>query len=298
MGAQQEEEDMGGQEGGGEEENVDAVTAVEGDAAAVPPPPPAFEDAEFEEIEGILGYQFEDRTLVVEALTHNSFYLWRKPGEVGGLSYERLEFVGDAVLNCVVARELHASYLDLPPGPLTRLRAANVDTEKLARVAVGSHLHRFLRHNISNLDGQIEDFAQAMLDYPIHSNGLIDAPKVLADIVESLLGAIFVDSRSNLETVWKVYKRLSAPMISPKTLGRHPVSELLELCQKRGLSLRFLKDTWSENTTVGVMVDGKLVGCAAYGQKKEIAQNRAAKAALDYLKLVVDGGDSAGAPGL
>lgn len=51
---------------------------------------------------------------------------------------------------------------------------------------------------------QIQDFMEGMKEHPNHSNGLLDPPKALADIVESVLGAIFMDSDSSLETVWKV----------------------------------------------------------------------------------------------
>lgn len=53
-------------------------------------------------------------------------------------------------------------------------------------------------------DTQIREFKNAILDYPLHSNGLIDAPKDLSDIVESTIGAIFLDSGSSLDTTWKV----------------------------------------------------------------------------------------------
>lgn len=51
---------------------------------------------------------------------------------------------------------------------------------------------------------QIREFSQAILDYPLHSNGLVDVPKVLADIVESVVGAVFIDCDFSMDTVWKV----------------------------------------------------------------------------------------------
>ncbi|XP_039125862.1 ribonuclease 3-like protein 3 [Dioscorea cayenensis subsp. rotundata] len=232
------------------------------------------------EIEAIMAYKFKDSKLVIEALTHSSFYYPCK----SAATYERLEFIGDAVLNCLVAREVFVSYPDFAPGLLTRLRAANVDTEKLARVAVSHELYRFIRHKAPQLDKQIQEFRESLLDYPIHSNGLLDPPKALADVVESLLGAVFIDSNSSLETVWEVYRRLAEPLINPKTLGKHPVSELHELCQKNRMEVRFLREKWDESTCIDVMVDGNMVASATYGNKKEIALNRAAKAAVDCLK--------------
>ncbi|MQL75104.1 hypothetical protein Taro_007482 [Colocasia esculenta] len=268
-----------------------AVAAVvEGnDVQAVPSPP-----MDLRAVERILGYTFGNKELVERALTHASYYYRPDTGEVTGPSYERLEFVGDAVLNCVVARALYWEYEELPPGPLTRLRSANVDNEKLARVAVGSGLHRYLRHKAPYLFGQIEEFRKTMSDYPLHSNGLLDPPKVLADVVEALLGAVFIDS-DNIEAVWKVFEGLSEPLIRLETLGKHPTSELYELCQKKGMAVSFQTAAWKETSAVEVLVNGKLAGRGTYGQKKEVAQNRAAKAALDHLKMVfANGGGSVG----
>ncbi|XP_072983560.1 ribonuclease 3-like protein 3 [Typha latifolia] len=230
-------------------------------------------------VEKLLGYEFKDKKLVEEALTHESLFYPLMPE----VSYHRLEFMGDAVLSCLVAREVFKSYPALDPGHLTRLRAANVDKEKLARIAVNHHLHLYLRHKTTRLPEQIEDFMKAMHEYPTHSNGLLDPPKVLANIVESLLGAIFIDSNSSLDAVWKVFKKLAEPLISPETLGKHPMTELHELCQKLGKQVSIKKDGWAENGKVEVCIDGKLVGSATYVHKKEIAKNRAAKVALDWL---------------
>uniref|UniRef100_A0A0D3GGG4 RNase III domain-containing protein n=1 Tax=Oryza barthii TaxID=65489 RepID=A0A0D3GGG4_9ORYZ len=231
-------------------------------------------------VESLLGYEFRDKALVEEALTHGSFYYPYRPG----VTYERLEYLGDAVLTCVVSREVFLTYGQLQPGPLTRLRAANVDKEKLARVAVVHGLHHFLRHKAPNLDGQITDFIEELSMYPIHSNGLLDPPKVLCDVVESLIGAIYCDSNFNQEIVWQVFQKLADPLISLETLGKHPVSELFEFCQKTRRGVKIVKDEWDKNLTVEVLIDGEMVGRATYAQKKEIAQNRAAKAALDKLK--------------
>lgn len=242
---------------------------------------PPMSAADVAAVEALLGYEFADKALVGQALTHGSFYYPYRPGEA---NYERLEYLGDGVLTCLMSREVFLAYRDLPPGPLTRLRAANVDKEKLARVAVDHGIHRFLRHKAPQLDGQIDDFVKELREYQYHSNGLLDAPKVLSDIVESLIGAIYLDSNFNQEVVWRVFRKLSDPFISPETLGKHPVSELLEFCQKTRRGLKIVKDGWDKDLKVDVLVDGELVGSAVYAQKKEIAQNRAAKAALDKLK--------------
>nr|KJB42869.1 hypothetical protein B456_007G171400 [Gossypium raimondii] len=148
-----------------------------------------------DEVEQILGYEFNNKRLLEEAFTHASLGL--------GFSNERLEYVGDSVLNLLFTKQQFFEYPDLPPGPLTRLRAANVDTEKLARAAVKHGLHRYLRHKKPLLKEQIRQFSEEIQRYPLHSNGLVDVPKALADLVESTIGAVFIDTNS-LHVVWKV----------------------------------------------------------------------------------------------
>jgi dsRNA-specific ribonuclease len=103
------------------------------------------------EVEKILGYGFKNRRLLEEAFTHASF----PAGDGGGASYERLEYVGDAVLTLLFSKEHYFLYPDSAPGPLTQLRAANVDSEKLARAAVKHGLHRFLRHKKPFLEEKV-----------------------------------------------------------------------------------------------------------------------------------------------
>lgn len=103
-----------------------------------------------DEVETILGYKFHDKTLLEEAFTDSSAPNYSS-------TYERLEFVGDSVLGTLVAKEQFLRYPDLPPGALTRLRAANVDTEKLARAALNHGLYRYLRHKKPLLLQQVKD---------------------------------------------------------------------------------------------------------------------------------------------
>ncbi|KAK3404463.1 hypothetical protein EUGRSUZ_K00771 [Eucalyptus grandis] len=242
-----------------------------------PEPEPALIEGwpSLHDVEAILQYTFNDRRLLEEALTHHSF-------ADKSFCYERLEYVGDSVLNLLFAKEQYFQYPGMRSGLLTRLRAANVDTEKLARVAVRHGLHRYLRHRKPVFEEQIAEFKRAILDYPLHSSGLIDVPKALADIVESTIGAVFIDCNFSLDIVWKVFQRLLEPIISHSALKLHPVTELYELCQKKSLKLRF-GDLWNESSSFIVFVNDRLVGKAMYKPKKDIALNRAAKDALENI---------------
>ncbi|KAF3443629.1 hypothetical protein FNV43_RR13319 [Rhamnella rubrinervis] len=237
------------------------------------------ENKNLEELEEIIGCNF-NKSLLEEAFTHSS--ACSSSSSSSRSSYECLEFVGDAVLNLLISKEHYILYPELSSGPLTRLRSANVDTEKLARVAVKHGLHRFLRHTKPCLEEEITKFTQEITEFPLHSNGLIDVPKDLADVVESAIGAVFIDSNSCLDTVWKVFKSLLEPIISPGTIKMHPVTELYEMCQKNNLNVRFV-DLWKKNIGFHVYIEDQLIGRASYGLKKDIAYNRAAKDALDNI---------------
>ncbi|XP_027341669.1 ribonuclease 3-like protein 3 [Abrus precatorius] len=233
-----------------------------------------------EEVEAILGYEFKNKGLLEEAFTHSTYV-----GEKC-FSYERLEYVGDAVLNLLVTKEHFSTYTDLAPGDLTLLRAANVDTEKLARVAIKHGLHRYLRHKKPRLQEKIQEFIKGIAEYPLHSNGLIDVPKNLADIVESTIGAVFIDCGSSVDVVWKVFKTLLEPMIDPGNIQKHPVTQLYEVCQKQNLKIKFV-DLWKDSMSFNVIIDEKLVGTGIYGTKKQIAISRAAKDALNNIDIVL-----------
>ncbi|XP_030535345.1 endoribonuclease Dicer homolog 1 [Rhodamnia argentea] len=237
----------------------------------------------FDALESALNVKFKDRGLLVEAITHAS-----RPSS-GVSCYQRLEFVGDAVLDHLITRHLFFTYTDLPPGRLTDLRAAAVNNENFARVAVKHKLHLHLRHGSSALEKQIRDFVKEVQDElskpGFNSFGLGDckAPKVLGDIVESIAGAIFLDSAHDTAVVWQVFQPLLQPMVTPDRLPMHPVRELQERCQQQAEGLEYKASRNGNLATVEVFVDGVQVGVAQNPQKK-MAQKLAARNALAVLK--------------
>ncbi|KAF7815372.1 ribonuclease 3-like protein 3 [Senna tora] len=244
------------------------------------------------EVEEILGYSFKNKRLLEEAFTHHSSYCYNNNNKESEkcFSSKRLAYVGDAVLNLLVTKEQFFSYPNLSPGRLTRLRASNVDTEKLARVAIRHEFHRYLRHKKPLLEHQIGKFRKGALEYPLHSNGLIEVPKALADIVESTIGALYIDSDSNIDSVWKIFRSLLEPIIDPDTLKTHPVTELYEVCQKMNWKVQFV-DLWNQKMAFYVLIDNHLVGRGIYGTKKEVAYNRAAQDALDKIRSLFNNKD-------
>ncbi|KAL8088048.1 hypothetical protein AgCh_037985 [Apium graveolens] len=169
-----------------------------------------------------------------------------------------------------MATQQFAMYPDLSPGELTQLRSANVCTEKLARAAARHGLYKFLRHDKPKIGAQIEELIKTAPNYPPSSVGLIDAPKTLANIVESTIGAVYLDSNKCNKTTSKVIEKLLQPIITPSTLQRHPVTLLFEICQKN------VNDSRTQTGQIELVVANQFVGRGQYNAKRVIAYNRAA----------------------
>ena len=118
-------------------------------------------------LQQLLGYDFRDLSLLRTALTHRSH---------GSPNNERLEFLGDAVLNCVIALALYRKFPDIPEGDLSRLRATLVSEPALAALAEPLGLGQRL-----------------MLGAGEVKSGGVHRPSILADAMEALMGAVLLD---------------------------------------------------------------------------------------------------------
>ncbi|KAJ7535020.1 hypothetical protein O6H91_12G015000 [Diphasiastrum complanatum] len=245
-------------------------------------PRPVLDSIDFDELEAAIGYEFQNKNLLAEAITHASCTL-----DVP--CYQRLEFVGDALLDHLITHHLCYSYKDLPPGGLTDLRAAAVNNNNFARISVKHKLHLHLRHGSSALETRIHDFAndiQAEMHKPVANAFKIsncNPPKVLGDVLESLAGAVFLDANLNVDHVWKVFEPLLQPLVTPETLSIHPVRELQELCQKEAEGLEYRASRVGDMVAVNVFVNGNRIGSAQHLQEK-VAKKLAAWSALSVLK--------------
>ncbi|KAF3338914.1 ribonuclease 3-like protein 2-like isoform X3 [Carex littledalei] len=151
--------------------------------------------------EQILGYHFRKPSLLEHALTHGS-------SSNGTISYQRLEFVGDAALYLAMANYLNLSYPNLREGDMSRLRSANVSNEKLARVAVRHNIYPLVRINCRSLDKKVKKFIEAVKQEPedeIYGGSTQKAPKILADVVEAIAAAIYQDC-NNLDKMWETVR--------------------------------------------------------------------------------------------
>ncbi len=163
-------------------------------------------------IEHAIGYRFTQPDLLTQAFTHRSF---------GTPHNERLEFLGDSILNCAVAHMLYLHFPDLPEGVLSRLRANLVRQQSLYEIAERLKLGEYLRLG----DGEIK-------------SGGRNRPSILADALESLFGAILLDSDFN--RAQQVIQRLYADIVSaidPNTPAKDSKTLLQEVLQGRHLPL-------------------------------------------------------------
>jgi ribonuclease-3 len=159
-----------------------------------------------------LGYRFRDPALLEAALTHRS---------ASRTNYERLEFLGDSVLNFVVALLAFRAFPGAPEGDLSRFRAALVSTPSLASVAGSLGLGDQLRLGGGEL-----------------KSGGFRRDSILADCLEAVLGAIYLDGGLDAthDTVERLLGARLAELPSAETL-KDPKTRLQEVLQSRGLGL-------------------------------------------------------------
>lgn len=215
-----------------------------------------------------LGYDFTDKNLLIAALTHPSYI----NETVATEDYQRLEFLGDAILGFLLAELLYQNFPQLPEGDLSRLRASLVDQTRLAQLTKTAGLASFIRLG----KGEERD------------NGR-HKPSILADIFEAVIGAIYLDG--GLSAVQVAVKNIYLPLLDQAkstTLSvLDPKSCLQERLAQKQLAPHYELSgedgpPHKRNFTMTVLVDGAIWGIGS-GYSKKAAQQEAARAAL--LKL-------------
>ncbi|KAF9307431.1 Dicer-like protein 1 [Mortierella antarctica] len=193
-----------------------------------------------DKVQKILGYTFKSPHLFMEAMTHASSA--RKDSGC----YQRLEFLGDAVLDFQVIKYYYHKYYDAPPGAITLIKDASVNNQVLGALAIQWGLGEFLIHNSEGLASEIQR-AIATLEMQKESSPTntlegeywvnVKMPKVLGDLVESTLGAVFVDCRFDYTVICDVFDRLIRPFlddhINLEQIVIHPTKALMEFVQSK-----------------------------------------------------------------
>lgn len=208
-----------------------------------------------------------DEDLLLQALTHSSYIYENRQNGIE--NNQRLEFLGDAVLDLAVSDFLFSKFPDSDEGELTKLRAALVCEPSLARTAKNLKLGNCLRM------GKGEE-----------RSGGRERPSILADAFEALLGAIYLDQ--GLMKASEMALRFLDPLIKDVLEGRLDSdykTELQEIVQQLGseqVQYTILREEGPDHHkifTAGVLYKGELAGTGTGRSKKE-AEQQAAKSAL------------------
>lgn len=218
-----------------------------------------------DQFETKLGYRFQDRALLDEALTHRSF---------GQPNNERLEFLGDSILNCAIAMALYSRFAVLREGELSRLRASLVRQEGLHQVALRLDLGAYLRLG----EGELK-------------SGGARRPSILADALEAVLAAVYLDG--GFEAARDVIHALYAPMIDdidPAAALKDPKTALQEFLQARRLSLPSYDtvgvhgEAHAQEFEVECTVESFGLTTSGRGPSRRTAEQQSAQHALDQLR--------------
>tara|TARA_B100000795_G_C22731240_1_gene411461 strand:- start:44 stop:733 length:690 start_codon:yes stop_codon:yes gene_type:complete len=218
-----------------------------------------------EQLEKILNYHFNDKTLLELALTHRSHQ---------GKNNERLEFLGDSILNFIIADCLFKKFTSLSEGDLSRLRSQLVKSETLSEIGILLNLGDYL------ILGEGE----------LKSSGW-RRPSILADSVEAIIGAIFIDggvkASSDLITNW-FKERIDS--IDPNDIKKDSKSILQELLQSKKIALPDYNivsidgEAHCQHFKISCSIPKLGLSIEGEGSSRKIAEQNAAHEVLKNLK--------------
>lgn len=220
-------------------------------------------------LEKIIGYEFKDKTILRSAITHSSFRNELKINKWE--DYQRLEFLGDAVLEIVVSDYLYHNHKDMAEGALSRLRAAMVCEYALAYCAGEIHLGDYI------LLGKGEACSGGNL-----------RPSILCDVFEAVIGAIYLDGGFKVASDYITRVHLNG--IVENSLFVDSKSLIQERTQAMGVTLEYeligeSGPDHDKSFEVALLIGGKRVSSGVGHNKKEAEQ----KAAFEALKQIEKG---------
>jgi ribonuclease-3 len=215
-------------------------------------------------LEKNLKYVFANKALCSEALTHRSY---------GSPNNERLEFLGDSVLNLVIARSLFVQYPNLAEGDLTRIRSSLVNQEGLAAVAVDLSIGDFLKLGTGEM-----------------KTGGSTRPSILSDAVEAIFGAIYLDA--GFDVVERVINEAYQPYldaVNPDAAYKDAKTRLQEYLQGKKLELPeyavldILGEDHNQEFIVSCAIHSLNITVEGRGRSRRVAEQNAALNALDLV---------------
>lgn len=216
-------------------------------------------------LETALSYRFSRPTLLRQALTHSSYAVDHN---------ERLEFLGDSIVDMVVSMLLFAQFPESREGDLSRLRAQFVKQEALHEIALELDLGSFLLLG----DGE-------------HRSGGRQRPSILADALEAVFGAVYLDGGFDAvrDVIGRLYRsKLSS--IDPASSFKDAKTALQEVMQARRLPLPRYEmvaergEAHAREFEVRCVLEGVSLNTSGVGSSRRIAEQAAARAALQELE--------------
>ncbi len=222
------------------------------------------------ELQEKLSYYFSDVSLLDSAMTHSSYTNEMRTRGMKAQSNERLEFLGDAVLQLVISEYLYQSFSNHREGALTKMRQQLVCEKTLARIAKTIELGSYI--NLGNGE---------------EATDCRKRPKILADALEALIAAVYLDavSRGSEEYKKVILTLFSGEIENSATQKTDAKTRLQQLAEQDGsaiLEYRILREEGPEHNkrfTVAAYINNNEVGRGDGGTKKH-AEMRAAKMAL------------------
>jgi ribonuclease-3 len=224
-------------------------------------------DHNFQQLEDTIGYQFQDTSLLRQAFTHSSFTNEQKINKTK--NYERLEFLGDAVLEMITSDTLFHQYKEMSEGDLTKMRASLVCELALASKARELGLDHYV------LLGKGEE-----------ASGGRNRDSIVADVVESLIGAIFIDGGID-EAEHFIRHYILIDMENKRVFldSKTKLQEVVQRTYKNSVRYHIMETNGPEHNKMfhaEVTLGGKQIG-KGKGYTKKAAEQEAAYAALVHM---------------
>lgn len=254
----------------------------------------------YQQLEKNLNYTFRDRAYLLQALTHPSYPTNRVTG-----CYQQLEFLGDAVLDFLISCYIYENCTHMNPGQITDLRSALVNNITLACICVRNRFHQYILYESPSLSESIRKFVEfqktqdhrvteqvkiLLEENVVEPNSFnmaqnIDVPKALGDVLEALIGAVFLDSGNDLRCTWSVISHLMDLELI-EFINEVPLDPVRQLYEHKGAMPEFQVECVEHDV---VMMRCQfycrdhlktVIGC---GGNKDTAKKAAAKMALQIL---------------
>ncbi|XP_031345881.1 endoribonuclease Dicer-like [Photinus pyralis] len=250
----------------------------------------------WEKVQDKLRYTFKNRAYLLQALTHASYI----SNSITNC-YQTLEFLGDAVLDFLITCYIFEASENLSPGDLTDLRSALVNNITFACFTVRCGFQKHLQFSNRQLSKYIDNFVryQELNNHKINEEVLtlisegelhigqhIDVPKVLGDMFEALIGAVFLDSGMCLKTTWKVIHRIMWKEMETfmKNVPKQPIRVIHEMVAANPrFGSAVVVDDGHVIVQLHFMLNGSQKVVYGAGGSKASAKKAAAKIALRLL---------------